>query len=193
MVRQENFVVVNCDDDYKAHFVFSSCSESNRGGGQQQTKGLPLLYTTHTRRRDFYLLMSRKRTSGERVRAPFCFRFFSPSTFFSQLRRMGKKVKKKKRNGREFYFISFFCRKEKTIMRCGCAAIVGVWIAYCGNYRVEKNVSGVSHETAIRTANNSSSFCLLRKASNDHVEKEDAAMLASVIMSRFSSIINRSI
>jgi hypothetical protein len=39
---------------------------------------------------------------------------------------MGKKVKKKKRNGREFYFISFFCRKEKTIMRCGCAAIVGV-------------------------------------------------------------------
>lgn len=60
-------------------------------------------------------------------------------------------------------------------MRCG-AAIVGVWITHCGNYRVLKNVSGVSHETAIRTANNSSSFCLLRKASNVHVEKEDAAI-----------------
>lgn len=192
MVRQENFVVVNCDDDYKAHFVFSSCSESNRGGGQQQTKGLPLLYILHTGRRDFYLLMSRKRTSGERARAPFCFRFFSPSTFFSQLRRMGKKVKKKKRNGREFYFISFFCRKEKNNNALWCSHC---WRLNCILRKLQswKNVSGVSHETAIRTANNSSSFCLLRKASNDHVEKEDAAMLASVIMSRFSSIINRSI
>lgn len=117
---------MNCDDDYKAHFVFSSCSESNRGGGQQQTKGLPLLYTTHTRRRDFYLLMSRKRTSGERVRAPFYFRFFSPPTFFSQLRRMGKKVKKKKREmDVNFILFHFFVEKKKTIMRCG-AAIVGV-------------------------------------------------------------------
>lgn len=63
----------------------------------------------YTRRRDFFLLMSRKRTRGNAF-APFVFASYF---IFSQLRRMGKKGKIKREMDVNFFYFFFFVEKKK--------------------------------------------------------------------------------